>query len=234
MTGKWVPGIRVIALATAWVGVLLPPADAAGQGYQVDLGRENRVRFVSNAPLEDFEGVTDRIDGFLFFSGEDGLTLVLTRRTDTVEHHRSQISFPGGARENGEPLVETALREVEEEIGIPPNTVEVLGEMVPMSIPVSGFVVHPFVGATPERPEYRIDPVEVAGIIEAPLSHLLDRTRRREEEQVFRGRRVMVPFFDLPNVDRPPLWGATAMMLSGLIERLRVVLHSKQSESPSE
>ena len=70
MTGKWVPGIRVIALATAWVGVLLPPADAAGQGYQVDLGRENRVRFVSNAPLEDFEGVTDRIDGFLFFSGE--------------------------------------------------------------------------------------------------------------------------------------------------------------------
>ena len=170
----------------------------------------------------------------LFFSGEDGLTLVLTRRTDTVEHHRRQISFPGGARENGEALVETALREVEEEIGIHPETVEVLGEMVPLRIPVSGFVVHPFVGALKERPEYRIDPDEVEAVIEAPLSHILDRARRREEEQVFRGQKVIVPFFDLPNVDRPPLWGATAMMLSGLVERLRVVLHSKESVSPSE
>jgi len=170
----------------------------------------------------------------LFFPFDGGLTLVLTRRTETVEHHRSQISFPGGARENGELFVETALREAEEEIGIRPETVEVLGEMVPLSIPVSGFVVHPFVGITPERPEYRIDPVEVAGVIEAPLSHLLDPARRREEEQVFRGQQVLVPFFDLPDVDRPPLWGATAMMLSALVERLRVVIHSKESVSPSE
>ncbi len=170
----------------------------------------------------------------LFFPFDAGLMLVLTRRTATVEHHRSQISFPGGARENGELFVETALREAEEEIGIRPETVEVLGEMVPLGIPVSGFVVHPFVGITPERPEYRIDPVEVAGVIEAPLSHLLDPMRRREEEQVFRGEKALVPFFDLPDVDRPPLWGATAMMLSALLERLRVVLHSKESVSPLE
>ena len=160
----------------------------------------------------------------LLYPGEDGLTLVLTRRTDTVEHHRSQISFPGGARENGEPLVTTALREVEEEVGIPRSTVEVLGEMSPLRIPVSGFVVHPFVGYIAERPEYRIDPREVAGVIEARLSHVLDPARRLEEEQEFRGRQVMVPYYDLPDVDRPPLWGATAMMLSALVERIRVVL----------
>ncbi len=170
----------------------------------------------------------------LLYPGEGGLTLVLTRRTDTVEHHRSQISFPGGARENGEPLVATALREAEEEVGIPPSAVDVLGEMSPLRIPVSGFLVHPFVGFTPGRPEYRLDPREVAGVIEARLAHLLDPERRREEEQEFRGRRVMVPFYDLPGVERPPLWGATAMMLSALIERIRVVLQRKRSASPSD
>jgi 8-oxo-dGTP pyrophosphatase MutT (NUDIX family) len=170
----------------------------------------------------------------LLYPGEAGLTLVLTRRTDTVEHHRRQISFPGGARENGEPLVATALRELEEEVGIPAHAVEVLGEMSPLRIPVSGFVVHPYVGYTPVRPEYRIDPAEVAGVIEAPLAHLLDPARRLREEQEFRGRRVMVPFYDLPGVDRPPLWGATAMMLSALVERIRVVVQRKRSVSPSD
>jgi len=70
MTGNRFPGIRVIALTGALVGVFLPPSGAAGQQYQVELGPENRVRFVSDAPLDDFEGLTDRIDGFLFLAGE--------------------------------------------------------------------------------------------------------------------------------------------------------------------
>ena len=159
----------------------------------------------------------------LFFPGEEGLTLVLTRRAETVLHHRRQISFPGGARENDELLVETALRELQEEVGIPGEAVEVLGEMTPLCIPVSGFVVHPFVGYTPSRPIYQIDPREVAGVIEAPLAHILDPVRRLTEEQEFGGRKVMVPFYDLIDVDRPPLWGATAMMLSVLVERIRAV-----------
>ena len=70
MTGHHFPGIRVIVVVAASVGAFGPPADAAGQEYQVELGRENRVRFVSDAPLEDIEGLTDRIDGFLFLAGE--------------------------------------------------------------------------------------------------------------------------------------------------------------------
>jgi hypothetical protein len=119
-------------------------------------------------------------------------------------------------------------------LGVPRSTVEVLGEMSPLRIPVSGFIVHPFVGYTPERPDYRPDPREVAGVIEARLDHLLDPARRQEEEQEFRGRKVMVPFYDLPDVDRPPLWGATAMMLSAFVERMRVVLQRKRSVSPSD
>jgi 8-oxo-dGTP pyrophosphatase MutT (NUDIX family) len=175
----------------------------------------------------DFEHPDTYRDGSVllpFFPGEEGLTLLLIRRSDTVEHHRRQIAFPGGARENGESLVTTALRETEEEVGIPPDGIEVLGRLVPLRIPVSGFVVHPFVGTLSRRPVLSLDPCEVEGAIEAPLGLLLDEERRGEEELEFRDRRVMVPFFDLPGVGQPPLWGATAMMLSGLLERIREVV----------
>ncbi len=70
MSGRGFPGIRPVALVVASLAASGPASDVAGQEYQVDLGQENRVRFVSDAPLEDFEGVTHRIDGFLFLSGE--------------------------------------------------------------------------------------------------------------------------------------------------------------------
>jgi 8-oxo-dGTP pyrophosphatase MutT (NUDIX family) len=157
----------------------------------------------------------------LLYPGDDGLTLALTRRTDTVEHHRRQLALPGGAREDGEELVETALRETEEEIGVPAARVEVLGRMTPLRIPPSAFVVHPFVGHVPSRPEFHPDPREVAGVIEVPLDLLLDEEGRGEQEKTFRGETVLVPYFRVPDVPPPPLWGATAMMLSGLVERLR-------------
>jgi len=159
----------------------------------------------------------------LFFPGEEGLTVVLTRRTDRVEHHSGQISFPGGAREDGEPHVETALRETEEEIGVARETLEVLGELPLMRIPASGFEVRPFVAFAANRPDYSADPGEVAGVIEVPFHLLFDPELRSEEEQEWRGTKMRVPCFELPDVGRPPLWGATAMMLSGLVERLRAL-----------
>lgn len=155
--------------------------------------------------------------------GDDGPELLLTRRTDTVEHHRAQIAFPGGRQEDGEDLLDTALRETTEEVGIERETVEVLGELAPFAIPPSGFVVHPFVGWTAERPECRPDPVEVAEILEVPLSILMDPDRRAEEETEILGRPAVMPFYDVPDLGRPPLWGATAMMLSGLLGRLEAV-----------
>ena len=159
-----------------------------------------------------------------FYPGEErGLHLTLTRRTDTVEHHRGQLSFPGGAREVGESLLVTALREVEEEIGVPAADVEVIGDLPPFRIPPSAFIVRPYVGFVPRRPEFRPDPGEVAEVLEVSLDRLLDPAIRAEEDQVIGGRKMKVPYFDLPELGRPPLWGATAMMLSGLLERIRLV-----------
>jgi len=165
----------------------------------------------------------------LFYPADDGLRLVLTRRTATVDTHRSQISFPGGRREDGESHLETALRETEEEIGVPRSAVRVLGELPRFRIPPSGYIVHPFVGVTDARPDYRIDPREVAQMLEAPLATLLDPATRAEEEKEILGHQALVPFYDVPGLGRPPLWGATAMMLAGLLGRLRAAMNGSCS-----
>ena len=154
--------------------------------------------------------------------------LVLTRRTDTVDTHRSQIAFPGGRHEDGEQFLDTALRETEEEIGVPREAVQVLGELPPFRIPPSGFIVHPFVGTVDARPAYEIDPREVAEVLEVPLPILLDPDIRAEEETEILGRPATVPFFDVPDLGRPPLWGATAMMLSGFLGRLRAAGNGRE------
>ncbi len=147
----------------------------------------------------------------LLYPSPEGLTLALTRRTDTVENHRGQISLPGGARENGESLSQTALRETYEEIGIEPASVELLGELSRLYIPVSGFCVHPFVGFSPQRPTFRPDPIEVAEVIEVPLRVLLDPGTERAELREWRGQEVAVPFFQIGPHE---VWGATAMILA--------------------
>lgn len=158
----------------------------------------------------------------LLYPGEDGeLHIVLTRRTDTVEHHRGQISFPGGARENAESLLHTALRETEEEVGIPPGDVDVLGDLPLFRIPPSAFIVRPFVASAPRRPEFRPDPREVSEVLEVPFPLLVDPGIRRETDREIGGMKMRIPYFDVPGLGDPPLWGATAMMLSGLIERIR-------------
>lgn len=160
----------------------------------------------------------------LLYPGEDGeLHVVLTRRTQNVEHHRGQISFPGGAREVGESLLHTALRETEEEVGIPRDDVEVLGDLPLFRIPPSAFIVRPFVASAERRPGFRPDPREVAEVLEVPLPLLVDPAVRRETDRVIGGMKMRVPYFAVPGLGEPPLWGATAMMLSGLIERIRAV-----------
>ncbi len=164
-----------------------------------------------------------------FWPAEGGPLLLLTRRTDRGDPHGGQISFPGGAREDGESLLDAALREASEEVGLRRETAEILGALPPLRIPVSGFVVHPFVAFLPGRPDCVLDPHEVSGVLEAPLPLLLDPARRALKVIPVGAVRRAVPIFDVPGAGDPPLWGATAMILSGLLERLRAVLHSTRS-----
>ncbi|GAB4431697.1 MAG: CoA pyrophosphatase [Anaerolineae bacterium] len=138
--------------------------------------------------------------------------LVLIRRPDYGGVHSGQIALPGGRREPGESLQATALREAQEEVGINPREVTVLGQLSPLYTPPSNFCIYPFVALSSEKPAFKPDNREVAELIEAPLRLFLDPAVRREEIWHlgnYGERRV--PFFHIFN---HKIWGATAMILS--------------------
>jgi 8-oxo-dGTP pyrophosphatase MutT (NUDIX family) len=157
----------------------------------------------------------------LLYHHNGQLYFPLTRRTDTLEAHKGQVSLPGGAREAGETLQSTALRETCEELGVCVEDWTVLGPLTPLYIPPSGFLIHPFVAHTPTRPAFTPDPIEVAELIETPLALLLDPVAVLREEWDLHGMQVQVPFF---HVHGHKVWGATAMVLSELEVLLREVL----------
>lgn len=149
------------------------------------------------------------------------LAFTLTRRTETVENHRGQISLPGGAWEQGETLAETAVREASEELGISMETAQLIGRLESLYIPPSDFEIHPFVACRPERPAFVPNPAEVAELLEVPLAALLDTGLHQVEDWVIRGYDVRVPFYHLQG---HKVWGATAIVLSELEGRLRATL----------
>ena len=105
-----------------------------------------------------------------------GTQVLLTQRTSHLHDHAGQISFPGGRVEPEDRHREdTALRETEEEIGLPRTAIRVLGALSTLWIALSNFVVHPFVGVTDVRPEFRLRANEVSALLEVPVRHLRDR-----------------------------------------------------------
>jgi 8-oxo-dGTP pyrophosphatase MutT (NUDIX family) len=146
--------------------------------------------------------------------------VVFTERTHRVEHHKGQISFPGGACDDDDETPEaTALRETFEEIGVRPEDVRLLGRLDDM-VTVSNFRVTPFVGVVNSSAQYQyaVNDEEVARVVEVPLGHLLDEQNMELEVRQHGGREVLVPAFAY-NGHR--IWGATARMLHQLIELLR-------------
>lgn len=155
----------------------------------------------------------------LLYNNYDGLHFFLTRRTETVGTHKGQISLPGGAREEGESLEETAKRETVEELGLDPTNVEILGApLTPLFIPASDFWVTPFVAFYHRIPELRIAQEEVLELISVPLAMLLDESFVFEEVREILGISVLVPYFEIQS---HKVWGATAMILSELATMLR-------------
>jgi 8-oxo-dGTP pyrophosphatase MutT (NUDIX family) len=148
--------------------------------------------------------------------------LALMQRPESPFAHSRQVSFPGGGAEEGD-LDEshTALRETEEEFGIPKEKINLLGKLTQVYIPVSNYLVHPFVGYMNEEPVFNPDPNEVEHIVEVLLSDLLDPANRKIKEiEVHGGVKLPdVPYFHLSD---KTIWGATAMMLSELAEILNV------------
>ena len=140
--------------------------------------------------------------------------LLLTVRASSLPHHSGQVSLPGGAVEAGEGVEAAALREAAEEVGLDPGGVEVVGQLSPLHIPVSGFVLNPVVAVSRERPATRPAAHEVARIVEVPLTHLADPLALRLRLRMHDGRAYEVPYFA---VDGEQLWGATAMVVGELL-----------------
>jgi 8-oxo-dGTP pyrophosphatase MutT (NUDIX family) len=166
-------------------------------------------------PLKFPEGAHDGAALLLLYPHHDTLHLALTVRGSGLRNHTGQVSLPGGRVDTGETIEAAALREAQEEIGVDPNTVELLGRLTPLHIPVSGFLLHPVVGFTSMRPAFQRAEWEVARIVEAPISALSDPAilKREIRPRVVTGQAidVDVPYFD---IDGEKVWGATAMVLA--------------------
>jgi len=154
----------------------------------------------------------------LLYPRESGLHLVLIRRTSLGVHHRDQIGFPGGRLEEGEDPAQAALREAWEEIGVPAESVRILGGLTPLYIERSDFCIYPAMGTAAETPVFRPDPREVAEIIEIPLAHLEDPGQARLETWMYEENKLDVPFFAFGS---HKIWGATAMILAEFLAVLR-------------
>src|ERR671914_1194957 len=146
-----------------------------------------------------------------------GMTLLFTQRTTHLKSHAGQVSFPGGRAEPGDASAEfTALREAEEEIGLPPERVEILARL-PDYHTRTGFRVAPVIGLARPPLELAPDPREVEEIFEVPLDFLLDARNQQRRTREFQGQTVGFYAFEYQN---RTIWGATAGMLVNLYKML--------------
>lgn len=147
----------------------------------------------------------------------DRITVLLTQRAADLRAHAGQISFPGGRIDPDDAHPEAAaLREAEEEVGLPPKSVELVGRLDTYEVR-TGFEITPVVGFVEPGFDVVREPGEVADVFEVPLSFILDPANHERQSRVFQGKRRY--FYVLPFEDRY-IWGATAGMLVNLFEVL--------------
>jgi 8-oxo-dGTP pyrophosphatase MutT (NUDIX family) len=180
--------------------------------------------------VERADELVDALEGFRpaarkasvlmgLFEQENEIYLAFIRRASTLRDHRGEIAFPGGAVDPTDvSLIETAMREAQEEIGLDPSRVEVLGIMQPVFTVVSNFLITPVVAFLPEGPGLlRLQTSEVAEVLLLPLQGLADPAIFHTEEWMRDGMRRTVYFY---NYGSYRIWGATARILNALLQLL--------------
>jgi 8-oxo-dGTP pyrophosphatase MutT (NUDIX family) len=179
--------------------------------------QEVRLRLGSPPPSRLAAGDTRHAAVLVPLYVEAGeLWTLLTRRAETLPHHRGQIAFPGGGRETGEDVWGAALRESEEEIGLEPQRVLRLGELDEVATP-SGFRIVPCVGAIPQPFEARPSPDEIDEVFALPVSVLANPSLVEDRDVKIDGERRTLRLY---HVGRHVVWGVTARILQNLLARL--------------
>ena len=151
------------------------------------------------------------------------LSIIITKRSSRLKVHRGQVSLPGGSVDKNDADAEaTALRETWEEIGIPSNDVEVIGQLSGIYIPPTNFDIVPVIGFLKRKPNYNINPDEVAEVVEVPLSQLMkpENIKRKVFYTSSSGEDRKAPYYDVMGLE---IWGATAMILSELVEIVKII-----------
>tara|TARA_A100000164_G_scaffold218572_1_gene193937 strand:+ start:250 stop:864 length:615 start_codon:yes stop_codon:yes gene_type:complete len=145
----------------------------------------------------------------------------LTKRTNTVEHHKGQISLPGGMLEKGESHKEAAIRETFEELGVQSEDINIIGPLTPLYIPISNFKIFPFVGWINSTPDLKIQSKEVSKVFSPSILSLMDPQTKKIKDSILLGQKVKIPFFNLKN---EVVWGATSMIISEFKNILKGVI----------
>lgn len=163
----------------------------------------------------------------LIFPIDDALHIVLIRRTEDGKAHSGQVSFPGGRMDATDPdLLFTAMRELEEEVGVSSNGIQVLGALSPLYIPVSNFHVFPYVAFSKEFPYFQLSEQEVSTVLTVPLRELFQASSKTKAtvtspaDPLFKR---TVNAYQLK--DGTIIWGATAMILSELESLLNEIIY---------
>ena len=151
---------------------------------------------------------------------DGGWQVILTQRPQTMPQHAGQISFPGGKRENDEPVKMTALRETQEEIGIGPDDIEIIGRL-PSFNAVSQYRITPFLGIVSPDATITPDAREVEDVFEVPLDFFMSEDNHVLREVMYKGKnhRLFDMPYDAPDGTHRNVWGITAMILYRLYQR---------------
>ncbi|HEX9532688.1 MAG TPA: CoA pyrophosphatase [bacterium] len=200
-----------------WAGDTSRAAKHSLMSAMTDLAHQVRTRLARRTRRTIVAPELRRAAVLLPLHEQGGEPYVLfTRRTETVETHKGQISFPGGAADPGDAdMQSTALRETQEEMGIPPTQVEVLGVLDDLSTTVSGFVVTPVVGIIPSPFPFRINSAEIAEVLTVPLRVFRDPSSLRVERREREGKRLDVYFY---GYGKHEIWGVTARIIKGFVD----------------
>ncbi len=150
---------------------------------------------------------------------DGSIHVLLTKRSDHVEHHKGEVSFPGGKMDEDDPdLLHCALRETSEEVGIDPGEVKIVGELDDFYTVATNFLVAPFVGMIPYPYEFSVSRREIDEVLGVPLEIFFDDERRTEEIWMLEGRPIQVISYAWKGYN---IWGATARILKHFVELFR-------------
>lgn len=151
----------------------------------------------------------------ILFNTEEGTQLIFTRKAEGIGYHSDQISFPGGSVEGKETPLEAALRETEEEIGINRKYLEIIGRFHDDSVPISRYIVTPFVAALQTAPVFKLQTSEVKEVFIVPFEFFLDESNYNQQTVSIRGNELSVEGY---NYNNQIIWGLTCRFIRTLVE----------------